>query len=177
MRIALVTALAVGLAAICPPQARADVVGCGGSDSFGTLTCTTSGPASIDGYSFVGDGASSAQFQWRGATNAAAPGTLSLGYIYAGVYNTLFAKIGLRLTVSQPTCDEPHDSKRNWIDVSSSNGVPESIGVRVHCAGPVQYTITSRAATFSPGGSFIGALTLTSLTVTSAASGAGAQVG
>jgi hypothetical protein len=171
MRLALTALLAtVGLSVVLAPAARADVFDCGGAQPQGVLTCITTGPAMINGNSFVGDGGSSAQLQWRGTTTAAAPGTLQLGYTYTGVFNSLFAKISLRLTISQPTCEEPHDSERNWVDLSSADGVRQQISVHVSCAGPVDYTITSRAATYSLGGSFVGQLDLSTPTFSLSAS-------
>jgi hypothetical protein len=114
----------------------------------------------INGNSFVGDGGSSAQHQWVGTMDVPSPGLLVLDYTYSGVFNTLFSRIGMRLTVRQPTCADPSETRRDWLDPSLSDGVPQQISVRVSCAGPVSYTITSRAATYSLGGSFVGQLTL-----------------
>jgi hypothetical protein len=164
MRLILVAVLALGLVAV-PSAANADVYGCGGQQPLGVLTCQTTGPAMINGDSFAGDGGSSAQFQWVGTIAAPAPGTLRLDYVYAGVYNTLFSKIGTRLTLRQPGCDEPQESHRDWLDPSSMDGVPQQVSVEVSCAGPVNYTITSRTATYSLGGSFVGQVTLNGLTL------------
>jgi hypothetical protein len=92
--------------------------------------------------------------------DASTPGILLLDYTYSGVFNTLFSKIGLRLTVRQPTCTDPSETRRNWVDPAADDGVPQQISVSVSCPGPVAYTITSRAATYSLGGSFTGQLTL-----------------
>ncbi|MDQ6849186.1 MAG: hypothetical protein M3070_04270 [Actinomycetota bacterium] len=171
MRLVLLTVLAIAVTAAYPATAGADVSGCGGTQPLGVLTCSTTGPAMIDANSFVGDGGSSAQYQWLGTINAATPGTLQLDYTYTGVFNTLFAKIGMRLTVRQPSCDEPHESRRDWLDPSVSDGVPQRVSVRVSCAGPVNYTITSRVATYSLGGSFIGQLAPPTLTFSAPAPG------
>jgi hypothetical protein len=157
---ALVAVLAAGLLSLVSTPAGADVFDCGGDQPQGLLTCSTTGPAMINGNSFNGDGGSSAQLQWVGTLDASAPGTLVLDYTYSGVFNTLFSKIGMRLTVRQPTCADPSETRRNWVDLASEDGVPQQISVPVSCAGPVMYTITSRAATYSLGGSFTGQLTL-----------------
>lgn len=167
-RIALVAAVIVGLSLLASP-ARADgqVANCGGVQPLGVLTCSVVGPAMIDGTSFAGDGGSSAQFQWVGSLDAPAKGTLTLNYTYTGIFNTLFAKLGMRLSTDQPSCvEEPFESSRNWVDPSTSDGVPGQISLRVTCAGPVTYTVTSRAATDSLGGSFIGVLTAPTVTFT-----------
>lgn len=165
MRVTLFSLVLLGLAVQCPPSAHADVSSCGGDQFLGALRCTTSGPASIDGQFFVGDGRSSAQLQWRGVTRSAAPGVLELRYTYDGIYNTLFSKIGMRLTVRQANCAQPQTTSRDWVDPSLSDGVSKRIAVPVHCAGAVNYTITSRAATYSPAGSFVGRVTLNTLIV------------
>lgn len=163
MRLAVLALIAAVVAIGAPSPAGAEVLNCGGQEPLGYLTCSTTGPAMIDGNSFVGDGSSSAQLQWVGSTTVASPGTLTLTYTYADIFNTLFAKIGIRLTISQPGCEEAHESLRNWVDPATMDGVPGQISVGVTCAGAVNYTITSRAATYSPAGSFVGKLTLTDL--------------
>ncbi len=165
-RIALIAAMLVGLSLLASP-ARADgqVANCGGDQPLGVLTCSVVGPAMIDGTSFAGDGGSSAQYQWVGSLNASAAGTLRLDYTYTGIFNTLFAKLAIRLSSDQPTClDEPFESARNWVDPSTEDGIPGQISLRVSCPGPVTYTVTSRAATYSLGGSFIGVLTAPTVT-------------
>jgi len=159
-RIALVAVMVAGLwLAASPAGASGEVANCGGDDALGRLTCSVTGPAMIDGTSFVGDGGSSAQYQWVGSVTAPASGVLTLNYVYTGIYNSLFAKLGMRLTVDQPTCDNnDHASNRVWVDPATADGVPGQISLRVACAGPVTYTITSRAATYSLGGSFVGVL-------------------
>jgi hypothetical protein len=154
---------------LTPGTANAEVLNCGGVGTLGTLTCTVTGPAMIDGTSFAGDGGSSSQYQWVGSLDASGPGVLRLDYTYTGIFNSLFAKIGIRLTVDQPTClAEPHESERNWVDPATADGVAQHISVAVRCAGPVDYTITSRAATYSLGGSYIGYLEAPVLTFTPA---------
>jgi hypothetical protein len=170
MRLALVAFIATALTVFAPAAAaQAEVLNCGGQQPLGLLTCTTTGPAMIDGTSFVGDGGSSAQMQWTGTMDAASSGTLTLTYTYTDIFNTLFAKIGMRLTINQPTCGEPHESQRDWADPATMDGVLQQVGVQVSCAGPFDYTITSRAATYSLGGSFIGKLAPPTLTFTPAA--------
>jgi hypothetical protein len=170
MRFAVVALVAAGLFVLAPTSAGAEVPGCGGDQPLGALTCTVTGPAMIDGTAFAGDGGSSAQYQWVGATMVASPGTLTLEYTYSGIFNTLFARIGMRLTINQPDCvEEPHESRRNWVDPSAADGVAQQISLRVSCAGPVDYIITSRAATWSLGGSFVGNLMPPTLTFTAAA--------
>ena len=167
-RIGLVTAIIAGLSLLASP-ARADgqIANCGGDQPLGVLTCSVVGQAMIDGTSFAGDGGSSAQYQWVGSFTAAAKGTLTLDYTYTGIFNTLFAKLAIRLTTDQPTClQEPLESSRDWVDPSTADGVPGQISVRVTCPGPVTYTVTSRAATYSLGGSFIGVLTTPTVTFT-----------
>jgi hypothetical protein len=122
----------------------------------------------IDGTSFVGDGGSSAQMQWTGTMVVDGPGTLTLTYTYTNIFNTLFAKVGMRLSISQPTCNEPHESSRDWADPATWGGVPHQTSVHVGCAGQLDYTITSRAATYSLGGSFIGDLSTPTLTFSAA---------
>jgi len=170
MRLAVVAVIVAGLFVLVPSAAaEAEVLNCGGEQPLGVLTCTVSGPAMIDGTSFAGDGGSSAQYQWVRATAVATPGTLTLDYTYTGIFNTLFARIGMRLTVNQPACvEESHESHRNWVDPSTADGVAQQISVRLSCAGPVEYVITSRAATSSLGGSFVGDLTPPTLTFTAA---------
>lgn len=169
MRLAVVTFIAAGLFIFIPSTAEAEVLNCGGDQPLGTLTCTVSGPAMIDGTSFAGDGGSSAQYQWVGETTVGTPGTLTLAYTYTGIFNTLFAKIGMRLTVNQPVCvEEPHESRRNWVDPATADGVAQQVSVRLSCAGPVEYVITSRAATSSLGGSFVGDLMPPTLVFTAA---------
>src|ERR1700712_2587799 len=165
-RVALV---AVMMAALCllasPARADGSVANCGGDQPLGVLTCTVAGPAMIDGTSFNGDGGSSAQYQWVGSITAPAGSTLTLNYTFANIYNTLFAKIGMRLTYDQPTCESiSHQSSRDWVDPSTADGVPGQINLRVYCAGPLTYTITSRAASYSLGGSYTGVLTAPSVT-------------
>lgn len=159
MRLVAVTLMAIALNAVAATSAQADAFGCGGPQPVGTLTCTTTGPAMINSFTFAGDGGSSAQLQWVGSTVVTEPGTLTLTYTYTGIYNTLFSKIGMRLTVHQPTCEEPAESLRVWIDPATMDGIPGQVTVPVSCPGAVGYTITSRAATYSLGGSFIGTLT------------------
>jgi hypothetical protein len=166
MRLAALALIAYVLAVITPSQAMADVLNCGGQQPLGDLTCSTTGPAMIDGSSFVGDGSSSAQLQWVGSTSVSTPGTLTLTYTYTDIFNTLFSKIGIRLTISQLACEEPHESLRDWVDPATMDGVPGQISLYLNCVGTVSYKITSRAATYSPAGSFIGKLTQTDLSFT-----------
>ena len=164
MKLLLVTMLTVFVTALVPVAARAEVIGCGGQQALGLLTCTTTGPAMINGASFAGDGGSSAQMQWTGKLVAGTPGRLTLDYMYTDVFNTLFAKIGMRLTIRQPGCSELQESHRDWVNPATWGGVTHQISVPVDCAGDVDYTITSRAATYSLGCSFIGNLSEPSLT-------------
>ena len=158
MRLATVATVIAALTLALPAPADAEVVNCGAYESLGALTCTTTGPAMIDRTEFVGDGSSAAQWQWMGSTTVNQAGTLRLSYTYTKIYNTLYAKIGIRLTVSQPTCDEGYESRRNWVDPATMDGVPAEVSVAVGCPGRVAYRITSRAATYSTGGSYIGRL-------------------
>jgi len=165
-RIALIAVMVAGLwLSASPASASGEVLNCGGDAPLGVLTCSVTGPAMIDGTSFVGDGGSSAQYQWVGSITAPAKGILTLNYLYTDIFNTLFSKVGMRLTVDQPTCTyNSHTSIRDWVDPSTADGVPGQISLRVACPGPLTYTITSRAATYSLGGSFVGVLATPTVT-------------
>jgi hypothetical protein len=54
------------------------------------------------------------------------------------------------------------------VNTLTDNGVPQQINLRVFCAGPVDYTLTSRAATYTLGGSYVGYLAPPNLTFTPA---------
>ena len=167
-RVAMVAAVMVGLALLASP-ARADgqVANCGGDQPLGVLTCSVVRPAMIDGTSFAGDGGSSAGYQWVGSLDAPARGTLTLDYTYTGIFNTLFAKLGIRLSTDQPTClEEPFESESGLggpLDRRRGSRTDQCAG-DLRRAGDLHRDL--RAATDSLGGSFIGVLTAPTVTFT-----------